>query len=291
MSTNHFPLDPAYAHAPAITGIDEAGRGCLAGPVVVASVTWDPRSAATQPWFPGLADSKTLSEANRLSLYPEILAEAIHVRTAVIQPIVIDTINILQATLHGFEMTAPRYQPPIPLLIDGNRKPNSLKHAETVIKGDGRVSAVAAAGIIAKVTRDTIIREIADNYPGYGLEIHKGYATAQHRAAIEALGPCPIHRKSFRPVSTHIPEWSDHDHALLELMDRGDAGDAVTWWRSFMAGYHRHGRLGSLEIIKRFTALGFSILPKPGENYAPDDFDPHHFQAVGLDLNSLPLFS
>ena len=180
-----------------MAGVDEAGRGPLAGDVVAAAVILDP----SQP-IQGLADSKKLSEKKRQALAIEIKEKALAYAVASASVAEIDQINILHASM----LAMSRALAALPIaaehaLIDGNRVPPGLKcSAEAVIKGDAREASISAASILAKVQRDADIVAAAVRYPGYGLEQHKGYPTAQHLAALEVLGVTPIHRRSFGPV-------------------------------------------------------------------------------------------
>ncbi len=245
-----------------MTGIDEAGRGCLAGPVVVAAVTWRPSVIAEQPWFPLLADSKTLDEKKRDLLFPLILEHADRVRTAFVGNILIDYLNILRATLHGFECVAPAFDATVPLIIDGNQKPPTLPWAKTLVKGDSRASAVAAGGIVAKVLRDAVMKRHAAAYPAYAFEVHKGYATKKHRDAVSAHGNTPLHRKSFKPCSL-LPD-DDAQGALLQQQFATAGGDhaaLVACWRSLQAQYHRLPLAVVRELLPQLNRAGLSILP------------------------------
>ena len=189
----------------AIAGIDEAGRGPLAGPVVAAAVVL-PRNHV----IPGVDDSKKLTAARRDALYDRIMTEALAVGVGVSDSQTVDRINILQATLRAME-TAVRSLSIVPdyLLIDGISK--TLLHIpqKTVKQGDGRSLSIAAASIIAKVTRDRMMAEYDRQYSGYGFADHKGYGSAAHLAAIALLGPCPIHRVTFRGVREHIRQGGE----------------------------------------------------------------------------------
>ena len=178
-------------------GSDEAGRGPLAGDVVAAAVILDPNNP-----IEGLADSKKLSEKKRTALFYEIKEKALAFAVARASVAEIDEINILHASMLAMQRAISGLNIiPEHALIDGNRIPNNLPcSAEAVVKGDDRVAAISAASILAKVERDNEISALAERYPGYGLEKHKGYPTAQHLAAIEELGITPIHRQSFAPV-------------------------------------------------------------------------------------------
>jgi ribonuclease HII len=184
-------------HGGPICGVDEAGRGPLAGPVVAAAVILNPQDIPA-----GLQDSKKLTEAKREALFPLIMEKA-QVGVGIADAARIDRDNILQATLWAMEQAVLELTPaPTHCLIDGNRVPQGLSaRATALIKGDGRSLSIAAASIIAKVTRDRMMRAYALDFPHYGFDIHKGYGTAAHLAALRAHGPCPIHRTSFGPVA------------------------------------------------------------------------------------------
>lgn len=176
-----------------ICGVDEAGRGPLAGPVCAAAVIL--------PWdleIPGLNDSKKLTDARRRALFPVIQEKALAYGIAFASPQEIDEINILQATFLAMEraMSQLSVKPDL-ALIDGNRSREFGLPVETVVKGDARSANIAAASILAKVTRDDYMIEQSKIYPAYGFEVHKGYGTKRHYAALEEFGPCPIHRASF----------------------------------------------------------------------------------------------
>ena len=177
-----------------IAGVDEAGRGPLAGPVTVAAVILD------QPII-GLDDSKKLSEKKRLALVETIKAEAMAWTVVHIPVVKIDQINILQATLLGMLHAVNRLSAtPDKILVDGNKTPDFGIQAEAIIGGDGLEPVISAASILAKTARDQLMVELDAKFPGYGFAQHKGYGTQQHLAAINELGPCIQHRKSFAPV-------------------------------------------------------------------------------------------
>ncbi|WP_409433398.1 ribonuclease HII [Litorimonas sp. RW-G-Af-16] len=179
-----------------ICGVDEAGRGPLAGPVVAAAVILDPQNMPV-----GLNDSKALSAARRELILNDIMSRAI-VSIAVAEPEEIDRLNILWASMAAMSRAVRGLGEVDHALIDGNRLPRDLPCAGTaIIKGDARSVSIAAASIVAKVTRDRLMVEADQRYPGYGLAGHKGYPTKAHMAAIDALGPTPIHRFSFGPVA------------------------------------------------------------------------------------------
>lgn len=176
-------------------GCDEAGRGCLAGPVVAAAVILPERFA-----HPLLNDSKQLTEAQRELLRPIIEAEALSWGIGVCSPEEIDQLNILQASITAMHRAVDQLVlSPELLLIDGNRfRPYPEIPHECIVKGDATYRSIAAASILAKTERDRMMLELAQQYPGYGFAEHKGYPTPQHRAALAELGPSPVHRLSFR---------------------------------------------------------------------------------------------
>jgi len=266
VTLNQFPMDEGFAAFGSTTGIDEAGRGCLAGPVAIASVNWQVREASRLPWFADLGDSKTLSPGTRERLFPLILSHARRVRIALVSHILIDFLNILRATLYGFELTAPPFDPDAPLLIDGSQKPPSLPWARTVVKGDSRLSAVAAAGVVAKTFRDAFMAKVATDAPGYGFERHKGYATAEHRRALAAMGPSPMHRKSFRPVADMVPERAEEDGDPGALAV-ASAADRDRLWERFLQRYHRISPAAGKRWLQAFQARGLRALP--GADGAP----------------------
>ena len=176
-----------------ICGVDEAGRGPLAGPVCAAAVIL-PKGLV----IPGLNDSKKLSDKRRRELFPIIQQEAVSFGIAFASQEEIDEINILQATFLAMRRAMEQLEPqPEFALIDGNRETDFGVPCKTVIKGDSLSANIAAASVLAKVTRDNWMMEAAEKYPGYGFELHTGYGTKAHYAALEKLGPCPIHRRSF----------------------------------------------------------------------------------------------
>jgi ribonuclease HII len=176
-----------------ICGVDEAGRGPLAGPVCAAAVILPPHAQ-----IPGLNDSKKLSDKRRRELFPLIKEAAVAYGIGIATHEEIDEINILQATYLAMEraIQALSVKPEL-ALIDGNRTRDFGIPVETVVKGDSRSASIAAASILAKVTRDDMMLELADTYPQYGFEIHKGYGTKAHYAALDEHGISPIHRMSF----------------------------------------------------------------------------------------------
>lgn len=193
------PFIPAY-QGRLLAGVDEVGRGPLAGDVVAAAVILDPDNPVA-----GLQDSKKLSEKKREQLFPLIQQQALSFCVARASVQEIDDINILHASLLAMKraVTGLAIQPEH-VLVDGNRLPQWHYAAEAVVKGDDRVAAIAAASILAKVVRDREMVDFEQTYPGYGFAAHKGYPTKQHMAAIEQQGLTPIHRLSFGPVKKQL---------------------------------------------------------------------------------------
>ncbi|MBX9403824.1 ribonuclease HII [Lysobacter sp. BMK333-48F3] len=204
-----MPLHPPAAlNAPAATvrprakprliaGVDEAGRGPLAGPVAVAAVILNPRRR-----IEGLDDSKKLTEARREALFPLIQERALAWRIELVEVEEIDRINIFHATMTGMRRAVLALNPGADLVrVDGNRLPSGLPcAAQALVGGDALEPSIMAASILAKVARDRIMRGLHEQYPHYGFDQHKGYSTAAHLAALNAHGPCPQHRRSFAPV-------------------------------------------------------------------------------------------
>lgn len=185
-------------------GVDEAGRGPLAGPVTVAAVIlpMDHKLA-------GLDDSKRLTAKKRQQLVPQIEAIAIGYQLVFVSVEEIDRVNILQATMNGIQRAIEQLTPmPAKAQIDGNRAPPLSCETETIIGGDRLVAAISAASILAKVYRDHLMLEYHQTYPGYGFDKHKGYPTALHLERLQTLGPCPIHRQSFAPVKRAIQHFN-----------------------------------------------------------------------------------
>jgi ribonuclease HII len=189
-------LGPEWALPALIAGVDEAGRGPLAGPVVAAAVILDPRRH-----IPGLADSKTISERKREKLYDAIHAQALCVCVAEASVEEIDRLNILGATMLAMQRAVAGLRlTPQRVLVDGNRVPELAMPAAAVVGGDGRIAAVAAASILAKVVRDRACEALHEIHPAYGFAQHKGYPTPEHLEALSRHGACAAHRRSFAPV-------------------------------------------------------------------------------------------
>ncbi|MGE0626228.1 MAG: ribonuclease HII [Hyphomicrobiaceae bacterium] len=179
-----------------VAGVDEAGRGPWAGPVVAAAVILNPAAIP-----PGIDDSKVLDAPTREALYSEIVTHATAVAVGIADVSRIDRTNILAATLWAMTqaVSALSHKPQL-VLIDGNQTPKLKCEAMTVVGGDASSLSIAAASIIAKVTRDRMMTELAESCPGYGFERHKGYGTPEHQLALRTLGVSPHHRRSFKPV-------------------------------------------------------------------------------------------
>lgn len=182
-----------------VAGVDEAGRGPLAGPVVAAAVILDPENIP-----PGIADSKTLEPEVREELFARITATST-VGIGVASVARIDRYNILNATLWAMQQAIKQLDPsPRVALVDGNRPPNLRCETQCIVQGDAKCLSIAAASIVAKVTRDRMMVELGRAFPGYGFERHKGYSTPEHFAAIDRLGVTRHHRRSFRPVKVAL---------------------------------------------------------------------------------------
>ena len=195
MRAEQAPLD--WDSPGLIAGVDEAGRGPLAGPVVAAAVILNPAKRIR-----GLADSKVLSPQKRERLHDEIMDKALCCAIAMATVQEIDTLNILQATLLAMRRAVEGLRlPPALVMVDGNRLPVLPMRAEAVIDGDAKVKAISAASILAKVHRDRWCAEIHAHWPQYGFAAHKGYGTAAHLAALREHGACEHHRRSFAPVA------------------------------------------------------------------------------------------
>jgi ribonuclease HII len=191
-----------------VAGVDEVGRGCLAGPVVAGVVVLDP-----ERHIPGLRDSKLTTVVERERLYDKILAQAWAWSVSSAEPAEIDTLNIHRASLVAMRRAVMALSPlPDLVLVDAFRIPSLLMAQRGVPHGDSRCAAIAAASIVAKVTRDGLMRELHDRDPRYGFDRHKGYATADHLAAVARYGYSDAHRRSFRPPS------------LFDTIDGGLAG-------------------------------------------------------------------
>jgi ribonuclease HII len=195
-----------------LAGVDEAGRGPLAGPVVAAAVILLPGAV-----LPGVNDSKALSARRRERAFAEILEHSIAVGLGVVDARRIDRVNILEAALEamGFALCGLHARPDV-ILVDGNRAPRTVPEklrrvpVTTIVDGDAQSLCIAAASVIAKCVRDSLMRSHDREYPAYGFAQHKGYGTKAHLAALRKHGPCTIHRRSFAPVRAALGR-PDHD--------------------------------------------------------------------------------
>jgi len=199
-----LPPPPVIPPGVLAAGVDEAGRGPLAGPVAAAAVILDPARPVS-----GLADSKVLTAARREALAGAIEAHAIAYAVCFVEAEEIDRLNILQATLIAMARAVAALAPaPGLALVDGNRCPPLACTAHAVVAGDARVACISAASILAKVARDARMRALHLCYPEYGFDRHKGYPTADHRAALARLGVTPEHRRSFAPVRAALAAFA-----------------------------------------------------------------------------------
>ncbi|MBS0619953.1 MAG: ribonuclease HII [Verrucomicrobia bacterium] len=182
-----------------IAGVDEAGRGPLAGPVVAAACILPEGTEIS-----GVNDSKSLSPSVRARLFQEIISHPlVEYGTGIVDASLIDQINILQATFRAMLLAISHLpQPPDYLLIDGNRMPRTQVPGQAIVRGDSRCYSIAAASILAKETRDALMNTYDSQWPEYGFAKHKGYGTREHLQAIEKYGPCPLHRISFEPLKS-----------------------------------------------------------------------------------------
>lgn len=202
--TQQVPL--VWDVAGLVAGVDEAGRGPLAGPVVAAAVILDDRSPIA-----GLADSKKLSALQRAHLFDEIRAKALCCSVAQASVAEIDALNILQATLLAMRRAVEGLRlKPVKVLVDGNRLPALDVLAEAIVKGDDKVACISAASILAKVTRDRMLETLDAQHPEYGFAAHKGYGTAAHLRALQQFGALPEHRRSFAPVAQALERTLNH---------------------------------------------------------------------------------
>jgi len=198
-------LTAAWPSQPGIAGVDEAGRGPLAGPVVAAAVI-----LPLEPLIQGLNDSKKLSSAQRDTLEAEIYQHAVAWGLGWASPAEIDAVNILQATFLAMRRALQGLKvAPAQVLVDGNRLPPQeglgfIASWEAVVRGDSREAAIAAASILAKTARDRYMQGAEQTYPGYGFAVHKGYGTARHMSALRRLGVTPLHRRTFEPVKSMV---------------------------------------------------------------------------------------
>lgn len=194
-----------------IAGIDEAGRGCLAGPVVAAAVVFTDFSRIPA----GVNDSKALTHEKRMILRDRLLSEpSVKWAVGVVSAEEIDQSDILRATWKAMRLAVEQLIPPAQfILVDGNPVKGLPLPSQNIVKGDANSASIAAASILAKTTRDAMMDELEQQYPGYGFAVHKGYGTPQHLEALRKLGVTPVHRKTFEPVRLilHPPEYTQQD--------------------------------------------------------------------------------
>lgn len=227
-----------------IAGIDEAGRGPLAGPVVAAAVVLNHDVPE------GLADSKQLSEKRREALYEELTGSDCDYGVGIVEHSDIDKMNILQATVLAMKRAVGTLEtPPEFLLVDGKYLPRFIYPARAITKGDARCRSIAAASILAKVTRDRIMRRLDPVFPQYGFARHKGYGTREHLDAIATFGPTPIHRLTFGGVREHLPQFRRERRALGKW---GEDYTCLYLWkkgaRIIQRNYHA-GQEAELDIV------------------------------------------
>ena len=262
-----------------LAGVDEVGRGCLAGPVVAAAVVLPPGQR-----LPGLDDSKKLTAPSRQRLAAAVGEVALGVGLGVVEAADIDRLNILQATLAAMRQALAALDPsPEHVLVDGNQRPHSPWPETVLIGGDGRSQTIAAASVVAKVHRDRLMVDLDRIYPGYGFAQHKGYGSAAHLRALRDLGPCPLHRRSFAPVLRSLPPTSveamagrlaactdaaDLDRVALEVTQ-----SALVFGPAAQTGLrqlHRRrrevltapGRQGEEVAADYLTGLGYQVLAR-----------------------------
>ena len=206
----NLEFEDRYGHLGPVVGVDEAGRGPLAGPVAVGAVIV-PKGFC----HPLINDSKKLSEKRREALYDELRkCEEIYWAVTLVDAEEVDEVNVLRATHLGMARAVEALKvSPGMCLVDGLRVPNFPYPHEGIVKGDSKSLSIATASIFAKVTRDRLMREAAIRYPGYGFEKHKGYGTKAHLEALRALGPCPLHRRSFQPVAQLDSKFGGDDES------------------------------------------------------------------------------
>ena len=196
-----FDFDKKFRRFDFVAGVDEAGRGPLAGPVVSAAVILKKNT-----FIKNLNDSKKLNPKIRYSVYKEVIKKCIDYQVGIVNHIAIDRINILEATKLSMKIAVEKLKVnPGVVLIDGNQFINIKNTQKTIVKGDSKSASIAAASVIAKVTRDKLMEKYAVKFPNYGFARHKGYGTKFHINAIKIFGPCKIHRKSFEPVRNYDP--------------------------------------------------------------------------------------
>lgn len=231
-----------------VAGIDEAGRGPLAGPVVAAAVVFDPAAEMIE----GVRDSKKLTARRREKLYDIIQNRAAAIGIGVVEPAEIDRLNILQANHKAMRQALGRLKRKVDhILVDGRGLPDKIYPQTAIVGGDRICYSIAAASIVAKVYRDRIMTALDAVFPGYGFARHKGYGTRQHRDAIRKLGPCPIHRKSFGGVAEHVIDLEKTKNSRLLGKQGEDQAAYYLYNRGFrilQRNFHV-GVYGEIDII------------------------------------------
>jgi ribonuclease HII len=233
-----------------LAGVDEVGRGCLAGPVIAAAVILPPDPQGLED----LDDSKVLDADTRVRLREQIVGMAVDWAVASVDAQVIDQVNILEASMEAMRLALAALRPPPDhVLVDGNRAPGSGLRETTLIGGDGRSLSIAAASVVAKVHRDALMVTFDAQFPGYGFASHKGYASAEHRGALQRLGPCVLHRRSFRPVAQQDAPVADTDAGVPGT---GPLGEAAAAEYLQQAGYEIlvrgfHAPRGEIDLVAR----------------------------------------
>ncbi len=265
-----------------VAGVDEVGRGCLAGPVVAAAVIL-PQNVV----IPGLDDSKKLSPEKREQLLEEIVHKAVALGVARVEAEEIDRLNILQASLQAMRLALARLgMKPEHVLVDGNRKPGGPFPELAVVDGDARSLSIAAASVVAKVHRDRMMVEYGQRYPQYGFASHKGYGSPEHLKALRAHGPCPLHRRSFGPVvelakkrrSAEFLVFAEglescQDHAELERLgyfikegagelDSGERDALRGIYKSRLQALNRIGKKGEIAAADFLASRGYDVLER-----------------------------
>lgn len=227
-SLHQFDSHYRSGHIDTLAGVDEAGRGPLAGPVLTAAVVLPTNCDHLQ-----VNDSKTLSELQREHLYEWIMANAVDVQTGISWPVDIDKYNILQASIRAMKSAVTKLNTHSDLiLVDGNPFIWKGKTVEFVKKGDGKSLSIAAASIVAKVTRDRLMKRYSIIFPEFGFENHKGYGTKMHLKALKEHGATPLHRKSFKPVIDHLQNLK-----TMKNKDIGRLGEQVAACGIIRSGY------------------------------------------------------
>jgi ribonuclease HII len=240
-----------------VCGIDEAGRGPLAGPVVAAAVV-----LPFEAELPGVRDSKKMTPEQRADAYDMIRARAAATGIGIVDHAKVDTLNILRATHHAMRLALEQIDVrPEFALIDGLPVHPFPILQSALVKGDGRSVSIAAASILAKVTRDRIMEELDTEYPQYGFRLHKGYPTPEHLVLLERHGPCPVHRRSFAPVARLCPELAAGPQTQMGLFNEerraaGEAGEAMAAAHLRRLGYEvlcsrYRCREGEVDLVAR----------------------------------------